>query len=139
MKLTFTNLRIKMINGDNVKGIWDRIAYFPQCLIAAIKGSSRGLKVMTLDLETIEVYDKKKCTELLFKKYQNTLTLHKTTLFEKNCKNIELDYSMELCQKAFGQFFLGVKEKTLKKRFGPQIMNCFTKSQLEKVRGKKCK
>lgn len=54
MKLTFTNLRIKMINGDNVKGIWDRLAYFPQCLIAAIKGSSRGLKVMTLDLETID-------------------------------------------------------------------------------------
>ena len=83
-----------------------------------------------------EVFDKNKCTDLLFKKYRNTLTLNKTKLFEKNCKNIPIDYSMAICQKAFGQFFLGVKENILKKRFGSKIMNCFSKSQIEKVKGK---
>lgn len=83
-----------------------------------------------------EVFDKKTCTNLLFKKYKNTLTLNRTKLFDKNCKSLKLDYSMKICQKAFGQFFLGVKETTLKKRFGPQIMNCFTKSQIEKVKRK---
>tara|TARA_A100001015_G_scaffold320174_1_gene445638 strand:- start:2983 stop:3306 length:324 start_codon:yes stop_codon:yes gene_type:complete len=83
-----------------------------------------------------ETYDKKGCTDLLFQKYRNTLTLNKTKLFEKKCKNIPIDYSMKTCQKAFGQFFLGVKESTLKKRFGPLIMNCFTKSQIKKVKGK---
>ena len=83
-----------------------------------------------------EKFDKKKCTNLLFQKYRNTLTLNKIKLFEKKCKNIAIDYSMKGCQKAFGQFFLGVEENTLKKRFGPKIMNCFTKSQINKVKGK---
>ena len=83
-----------------------------------------------------ETYDKKGCTDLLFQKYRNTLTLNKIKSFEKNCKSVPIDYSMKTCQKAFGQFFLGVKESTLKKRFGPLIMNCFTKSQIKKVKGK---
>ena len=83
-----------------------------------------------------ETYDKKRCTDLLFQKYRNTLTLNKIKVFERNCKSVPIDYSMKICQKAFGQFFLGVKESTLKKRFGPLIMNCFTKSQIKKVKGK---
>ena len=83
-----------------------------------------------------EKFDKKICTNLLFQKYKNTLTLNKIKSFKKNCKNIQIDYSIKICQKAFGQFFLGVKENTLKKRFGAQIMNCFTKSQIKKVKGK---
>jgi len=100
------------------------------------------LKTLSISLILIlisckdEVFDKQKCTELLFKKYRNILTLNKTKLFTQNCKNMEIDYSMDICQKAFNQFYLGVKEKILKKRFGNQIMKCFSKGQIKKVKNK---
>lgn len=43
-----------MINGDDVNGIWNRIAYFPQCISAATKGNARYAEQINLELEIIE-------------------------------------------------------------------------------------
>ncbi len=85
---------------------------------------------------TKKVYNKRTCTDLLFKKYKNILTLKNANEFDKNCKTIKIDYSMEICQQAFNNLFTGDKEKTLKKIYGAQIMNCFNESELIKLRKK---
>jgi len=85
---------------------------------------------------TKKVYNKKTCTDLLFKRYKNILTLKNANEFDKNCKSIKIDYSMEICQQAFNKLFTGDKEKTLKKIYGPQIMNCFNPSDLVRLKKK---
>jgi hypothetical protein len=43
-----------MINGDNIKGFWDRLLYFPQCIIAAMKGSRKNLDIVSIKLKEID-------------------------------------------------------------------------------------
>ena len=83
---------------------------------------------------TKKVYNKETCTELLFKKYKNILTLKSAKEYDLHCKNVKIDYSMELCQQAFNRLFTGDKEKRLKKMYGPEIMNCFNDSDLAKLK-----
>ena len=40
-----------MINGDNIKGFWHRFLYFPQCILAAMKGNSKNLDVVNIKLK----------------------------------------------------------------------------------------
>ena len=46
------NLGISMINGDEVKGFWNRILYFPQCLLAGLKGNSKSAIINKIALVT---------------------------------------------------------------------------------------
>ena len=43
-----------MINGDNIKGFWKRLLYFPQCIIAAMKGSHKDLDIVSIKLKEID-------------------------------------------------------------------------------------
>ena len=43
-----------MINGDTVSGIWQRIAYFPQCIISGFKGNKNNVDLKKLQLNKAE-------------------------------------------------------------------------------------
>jgi len=40
-----------MINGDNVAGIWKRLAYFPQCLMNHMRGESSAVAIRQVELK----------------------------------------------------------------------------------------
>ena len=52
--------------------------------------------------------------------------------FNKFCKNIPIKYNKNLCQKALVKLILGFKIVDLETNFGPKIMKCFTKKDLQK-------
>lgn len=45
---------VMMINGDTVSGIWQRIAYFPQCIISGFKGNKNNVDLKKLQLNKAE-------------------------------------------------------------------------------------
>jgi len=49
-------LERKMINGDNINGVWERVAYFAQSLIKTSKGSTKNTNVLELNLEVVDDY-----------------------------------------------------------------------------------
>jgi hypothetical protein len=70
------------------------------------------------------------CQDLLFKSFRGfPRAAHK---FKKHCLKEELKYTYKTCKKALNQLVLGSSEEQLKGAFGPDIMNCFSKNDLDK-------
>ena len=45
-----------VINGDGINGIWQRIFYFPQCILSSMRGQTKGLIIrkVSLKIEALE-------------------------------------------------------------------------------------
>ena len=52
--------------------------------------------------------------------------------FKRNCSSFSIKYTKEVCQKALLHLMMKTSPKELKEKFGPKIMECFTKNDLEK-------
>ncbi len=73
-------------------------------------------------------YNIDSCHELAFKKYHGQPNA--SNEYDKNCKNLKLHYTPKLCQKALGDLINNGKEDYLKKKYGKEIIKCFTKKDL---------
>ena len=72
----------------------------------------------------------KECEILSMKKFKGIPSAsHK---FDKECNKKEIIYTAKKCQAALNILVMGTTEKALQKQFGPLIINCFTKNDLEK-------
>ena len=46
-----------MINGDNIKGFWERVVYFAQCIINHYRGSKNSINIKKVTLDPAKVHN----------------------------------------------------------------------------------
>ena len=81
-----------------------------------------------------KTYNKDQCEDLSMKAYKGwPQAAHK---LRKYCKNVEIHYTSQRCQKALVELTMGASLGQLKKKFGSQIGNCFNQEDLNQIKQK---
>ncbi len=75
-------------------------------------------------------YTQEICEELSMKKFKGFP--RDTKEFNDNCKHIKVKYTKSVCQSALESMILGAKKDFLIKKFGADVMGCFSKNDLKK-------
>jgi hypothetical protein len=88
-----------------------------------------SLLILSSCLEKSE-YSQEECELLSMQSYRGIPK--KAHLFKKYCQSRELNYTAELCQKAFSDLLMLRDTEALKKKYGDQILECFHASTLKK-------
>jgi len=75
-------------------------------------------------------YNEETCTELSFRKFKGNPPASKD--FDDNCKNVQIWYTQQLCQRALGKLIIHGEKNKLITEFGSKVMECFTEYDLTK-------
>lgn len=75
-------------------------------------------------------YNSEKCDELSMGAFKGSpKSAHE---LQENCKNSEIHYTKELCQKALNDLIFGKNYESLKQNYGEKIAGCFSIGDIEK-------
>lgn len=79
---------------------------------------------------TKKTYDVKTCTELSQTSYKGSPQA--TSEFNKNCQDIAIKYTHELCQNALNDLVLTGNYPVILEKYGPGVEGCFTTNDIRK-------